>query len=101
MVNITMSEEMDYEEQTTIVQSDETYGFEGGKIVLACPAVYHFDKGDMKVPHRIIVQGEKKQSVEIRTKNGYDALLKVLRSKKGMQFRESLADTLSIDELES
>jgi len=96
MVNYTMSEE-----NATVIEVDEVYGFEGGKIVLAVPATYHFDKGDMTVPFRLIVNGEKKQAVEIRSKNGYDALLKVLSSKKGRQFREKLADTLSLDSLES
>lgn len=95
MVKYTMSEN-----QTTVIDKDVTYGFEGGKIVLAIPTVYHFEKGDMNVPHRIVIHGEKKQAVEIRSKNGYDALLRILQSRAGRDFREKLADTLSIDQLE-
>jgi len=94
MVNFTM------EQNDNIIEHDETYGFEGGKVVFAVPTVYHFDKGDMAVPHRIIIHGEKKQAVEIRTQNGYDALLKLLKSKKGQAFRNNLAITHSLDSLE-
>lgn len=100
MVRTTKNDVHSDEHQEQIQDRDETFGYEGGKIVLAVPSVYHFDKGDVEVPYRLIIQGEKKTAVEIRTTQGYDALLKVLQSSKGRKFRSHLSQNLSINDLD-
>lgn len=90
-------------EETTngqIELQDQNFGFEGGKITLAVSHDYEINNKKVHVDPMIVIF-DGKNKVSIRSKNAFDAILKALRSQKGKVHRELLADTLSIDEIET
>ena len=93
------------EENAQIEPSVETYGYEGGSISLVPLAMYEINGKQIVVPAHILITDAKPSgkpvSLKIMGKNAFDSILRVLKSRKGMNFRSSLADTISMDSLES
>lgn len=91
-------------EQTEVTQSASTYGFEGGSISLVPAAVYDINGKTVNVPPHIAITESKPSGkptiLKIIGKNAYDSILRVLKSRKGQEFRNSLADTLSLETLD-
>lgn len=92
-------------EQTQIELGTMTYDFVGGSISLVPYKKWEINGKIAETQTHIKIVGVnangKPVEARILTKNAFDSILRILKSRKGLEFREYLASSNTLDSIES